>query len=83
MECYFGTSDYVADQRPIPTMVTNGTGVTIHFPSVIGNAYQVECSQDLSVWTPLATVNAAGSTTDYTDAGALLLDRCFYRVVIP
>ncbi len=83
MECYFGTSDYAADQRPIPTLQSQGAEVTIHFPSFPGHAYRVECSQDLALWTPLATVTATASSTDYTDRGALGLNRCFYRVVIP
>ncbi len=83
LECYFGTSDYLADQRPIPTMASSILGVTIHFPTLPGNAYQVECSKDMVLWSPLATITATSTTSSFTDPAALLLERCFYRVVIP
>jgi subtilisin-like proprotein convertase family protein len=82
-ETYFGTSDTDAGQQPVATMSSSGSGITIHFPSVLGNSYRVECSQDLVSWTTLTTVSATGTLTSYTDTTAVSNQRCYYRVIVP
>ncbi|MCB1278964.1 S8 family serine peptidase, partial [Prosthecobacter sp.] len=80
-EAWFGTSDH--DRTSHPQFVLNrSTDTTLQFPSVSGNDYRVEYSDDLIKWTPVI-VTATGSSTTWTDLNALNKTRRFYRVVIP
>lgn len=81
-EAYFGTSDAVADSKPQATAVFGPEGASLSFPSISGNSYRIEHSEDLIFWTP-ETVTATGTTTIYQDPGALGVPRRFYRVAKP
>ena len=81
-EAYFGTSDADIGARPAAALALESEGVRVQFPSVAGNAYRIEHSDDLVTWTPL-TVTASGTTTSWTDTGARGQARRFYRVAIP
>lgn len=83
VEAHFGTSDADANSRPLASLTSGAGGVTIHFPSVDGKTYRVECSTDLVTWNLVATVTATGATSSYTDATALTGQRYYYRVVVP
>ncbi len=81
LETWFGTSD--ADPNSQPQTILNRAATTIlQFPSVSGNDYRIEHSDDLIEWTPVI-VTATGSTTTWTDLNAVNKSRRFYRVVIP
>lgn len=81
-ETYFGTSDADPDAKPAATLALEPGGARLEFPSVAGNAYRIEHSDDLITWTPV-TVTAAGTSTAWTDPAAAGLPRRFYRVAIP
>lgn len=80
-EAWFGTSDSDPNSRPQPVL-SRTTSTTLQFPSVSGNDYRVEYSDDLVKWTPV-TVTATGSSTTWTDLNAVNKIRRFYRVVMP
>ncbi|OYW73938.1 MAG: hypothetical protein B7Z37_19760 [Verrucomicrobia bacterium 12-59-8] len=68
------------------TRNVNGT-VTLTWPTVIGESYQVQFSNDLATWTSLgSSVTAATSSMSWTDDGTLtgtppiLATKRFYRV---
>jgi hypothetical protein len=81
-EAYFGTSDAVANSKPQATVSYGPTGAALSFPSISGNSYRVEHSDDLILWTP-ETVTATGTTTIYQDPGSIGVLRRFYRVGMP
>lgn len=81
-EAYFGTSDQDPGILPRPTMTTPSTDVELQFPSVIGNDYHVEYSDDLVTWERV-TVTATGSLTTWIDTATSGVSKRFYRVVIP
>lgn len=81
-EAYFGTSDSNANSRPQATVSYGPTGAALAFPSIPGNSYRVEHSDDLSHWSPV-TVTATGTSMIYLDPGALSVPRRFYRVGVP
>lgn len=81
IETWFGTSDSSASSQPVFTL-SRGASTALQFPSVSGNDYRVEFSEDLKKWTPVI-VTATGSSTTWTDLNAVNKARRFYRVVIP
>ncbi len=81
LEEWFGTSD--DDSTSLPrTVISRTSGTTLEFPSVSGNDYRVEYSDDLIEWRAVI-VTATGPTTTWTDLNAVKKTRRFYRVVIP
>ena len=82
MEAYFGTSDADANSTPRAAISHDLNGAALEFPSVPGNRYRVESSDDLVHWTSVL-VTATGSTTIYQDPGAVNVPRRFYRVAMP
>jgi hypothetical protein len=62
--------------------LSRGTSTTLQFPTVSGNDYRVEYSDDLKKWTP-TIVTATGASTTWTDLNAVSKTKRFYRVVIP
>lgn len=80
-ETWFGTSENDPNSRPQPVL-SRTTSTTLQFPSVSGNDYRVEYSDDLVKWTPVI-VTATGSSTTWTDLNAVNKTRRFYRVVMP
>ena len=82
MNEFFGTSDSDANSTPRATISHDLTGAALEFPSVPGNSYRVESSDDLVHWTPVM-VTATGSTTIYQDPAAANIPRRFYRVAMP
>ena len=83
LEAWFGTSDDDPDQQPITVFGDSPGLVVLSFPSVAGNSYRVEGSDDLVFWMPLETLTATGPLTSWTDPGAGLLSRRFYKIVVP
>lgn len=81
IEAWFGTSDSSASSQPVLTL-SRGTSTVLQFPSISGNDYRVEYSEDLEKWTPVI-VAATGSSTTWTDLNAQNKVKRFYRVVIP
>lgn len=81
IEAWFGTSDNDAGSQPHPVLSRSST-TTLQFPSVSGNDYLVEYSDDLKTW-KATMVNATGASTTWTDLNAVNKTRRFYRVVIP
>ncbi len=82
IETWFGTSDSSATSLPIFAM-NRGASTTIQFPTISGNDYRVESSDDLQKWIPVSVITATGSSTTWTDLNALNKTKRFYRVVIP
>jgi len=81
LETWFGTSD--ADPHSLPqTVLSRSTSTTLQFPSVSGNDYLLEYSDDLQEWTPVI-VPATGASTTWTDLNVVNKPRRFYRVGIP
>lgn len=81
LETWFGTSD--SDPRSFPqTVLSRTTNTTLQFPSVPGNDYQIEYSDDLQTWTP-DIFTATGTSSIWTDLNAVRKTRRFYRVGIP
>ena len=81
-ETWFGTSDNNAGDFPRPAVSHTLSSTTLQFPSISGQDYRVEYSDDLKTWTPVI-VTAAGSSTTWTDPTAGSKLRRFYRVEIP
>ena len=82
VEAYFGTSDNDSASGPRAVITLGPGGVTLGFPSVNGNSYRVEHSDDLVVWTPV-TITATGAMTTFTDTDAASVTQRFYRVAKP
>ncbi len=82
MEAHFGTSDSDANSKPQPTVSYGPTGAALTFPSISGNRYSIEHSDDLILWSPVI-VTATDTTTSYLDPGAINVPRKFYRVAVP
>jgi subtilisin-like proprotein convertase family protein len=81
LETWFGTSD--ADPRSFPqTVLARSTSTTLQFPSVPGNDYLIEYSDDLKEWTP-NIFTATSTSTTWADLNAVNKTRRFYRVGIP
>ena len=81
MESWFGTSDNDFTSQPF-TSLTRTASASLTFPSVPGNDYLVEFSDDLTDWSAVI-VTATGTTTTWTDLNAVNKPRRFYRVAIP
>jgi hypothetical protein len=81
VEAWFGTSDNDLNSRPL-TSLSRSAATTFTFPSVPGNDYRVEYSDDLVHWFAVL-VTATGTTTTWTDLNAVNKSRRFYRVAIP
>ena len=81
MESWFGTSDASFSSQPT-TSLNRDAGTSITFPSVPGNDYLVEFSDDLIRWSAVL-VTATSSTTTWTDLNAVNKTKRFYRVAIP
>ncbi|MCB1278766.1 putative Ig domain-containing protein, partial [Prosthecobacter sp.] len=81
LESWFGTSD--DDPASLPrTVLSRTTATSLRFPSVSGNDYRIEYSDDLIEWQAVI-VTATGPSTTWTDLNAVKKTRRFYRVVIP
>ncbi|OYW76748.1 MAG: hypothetical protein B7Z37_07515 [Verrucomicrobia bacterium 12-59-8] len=81
IETWFGTSD--SDPRNFPqTVLSRTTSTMLQFPSVPGNDYLIEYSDDLQTWTP-HIFTATGVSSTWTDLNAVKKTRRFYRVGIP
>lgn len=80
-EAWFGTSDSDAGSMPRPAL-NRDNSTTLQFPSVAGNDYLIEYSDDLKTWKAVM-VNGTGASTTWTDLNAVNKTRRFYRVVIP
>lgn len=60
----------------------NGGGIEVRFSTIPGKSYQLECSQNLSSWTPVGTPQlAASSEMSLSDASAPEA-RKFYRASV-
>lgn len=60
----------------------NASGqVTIRIDGATGRLYRVEASNDLSQWTPVATVTNSGTIISFLDPGTLARPWRFYRAV--
>lgn len=81
LESWFGTSDSNFNSQPT-TSLSRTSGTSITFPSVAGNDYLVEFSNDLIHWSAVL-VTATGTTTTWTDLNAANKTQRFYRVAIP
>ncbi|MBK8093927.1 MAG: S8 family serine peptidase [Verrucomicrobiaceae bacterium] len=81
LETYFGTSDSNVNAQP-QTTLSRSTSTVLSFPSVAGNDYRIEYSDDLKKWTPVI-VTATSASTTWTDANAVNKSKRFYRVAIP
>lgn len=81
LETWFGTSDTDPLSQP-QTVLNRAAATTLQFPSVSGNDYRIEYSENLIDWTPVI-VTAISSTTTWTDLNAVNKTRRIYRVVIP
>ncbi len=81
LETYFGTSDNDVSSQPRTTL-SRTSSTTLQFPSVSGNDYRIEYSDDLIKWTSVI-VSATGANTTWTDLNAVNKMRRFYRVGIP
>ena len=75
----FGDNDFTS--QPF-TSLTRTASASLTFPSVPGNDYLVEFSDDLTEWSAVI-VTATGTTTTWTDLNAVNKPRRFYRVAIP
>ena len=81
-EAWFGASDHDPGSWPRVTL-TRDTSTRIQFPSVPGNDYQIQYSDDLMSWKNAAHVTASGTTTTWTDPDAATKSQRYYRVGIP
>jgi subtilisin-like proprotein convertase family protein len=81
IETWFGTSDSSPTSQPAFAL-NRGSSTTLQFPTVSGNDYRVEYSDDLKKWTPVI-ITATGASTTWTDLNAANKTKRFYRVVIP
>ncbi|WP_395752709.1 S8 family serine peptidase [Prosthecobacter sp.] len=82
LETWFGTSDSDRNSYPQTVLSRSLSGTSLTFPSISGNDYRIEYSDDLQKWTPLI-YTATGNPTTWTDPNAANKQRRFYRVVIP
>jgi hypothetical protein len=81
MEAWFGTSDTDGYSSPAPVLSFAGDAASLTFPSVAGNTYLVESSDDLVNWSSVP-VTALDSTTTWLDPGSGAGCR-FFRVTRP
>jgi hypothetical protein len=81
-EAWFGTSDSSNLSIPAPGLSFVSGAPVLTFPSVPGNAYLVEVSDDLSSWSSAGSVTAIGITTPWLDP-APVAGRRFFRVRKP
>lgn len=81
-ETWFGTSDTDPASLPIPTVTRVPEGNRVEFPSVPGNDYRIEFSDDLIKWS--ATLfNATATQSTWIDRNLKTRQKRFYRVLIP
>jgi subtilisin family serine protease len=84
LESWFGTSDEVPTVIPQVTVERAGGLTTLRFPSVAGNEYWIEHSEDLGSWTRYpGTITATGALTTWIDRNAVNKPRRYYRVLLP
>jgi len=84
LEAWFGTSDAESSSLPLTTITRTGGNTVLQFPSVAGNDYRIQYSEDLKDWTTVpGLITATGALTTWTDLNAVNKIRRFYRVVIP
>jgi hypothetical protein len=84
LETWSGTSDSDAAIRPSPVISRSGGNTHLQFPSVAGNDYRIEYSEDLRTWEAFPSlVTATGPLTTWIDRNTANKPRRFYRVVIP
>lgn len=82
VEAWFGTSDSSIDSTPVPVMSTASGTPSISFPSVPGNSYAVESSDDLLTWI-LTPVTAANTTTVWLDSAGPAGRHRYFKVHKP
>jgi hypothetical protein len=82
METWFGTSDSSRQSSPAPRLSLDVNGATLTFPSVAGNAYIIEWSENLTNWTVAEPVTATDSSTSWQEP-ALSATRRYFRVRKP
>lgn len=82
VESWFGTSDTNAAAMPVPAVSRTPSGATVSFPSVSGNSYAVDYSNDLLNWTTVL-VTGSSSSTQWVDPAGPAGARRYYRVRKP
>lgn len=82
LESWFGTSDSNPRDLPRTSLSHSSNSTTLTFPSVSGNDYRIEYSEDLQEWTA-RIFTATGSFSTWSDPNASTKQRRFYRVLIP
>jgi subtilisin-like proprotein convertase family protein len=82
VEEWFGTSDTDPASQPIPRASRTAEGMRLDFPSVPGNDYRIEFSEDLVKWS--ATLfHATNTQSSWIDRNLKTRQKRFYRVLIP
>jgi len=81
-ELRFGTDPNDAGSMFAVSLVGNGAGTEVSFPSVNGRQYRIDYRDDLAAgsWVMLQTVTASGASTAITDTTAPKPAQRFYRV---
>jgi subtilisin-like proprotein convertase family protein len=83
IETWFGTSDADAGDAPSAMLALTGEGAAaISFPSVPGNDYAIDVSDDLVVWST-ESITASAATTTWTDANGADAQRRYFKVRKP
>ena len=82
VESWFGTSDTNAAAMPVPAVSRTPSGATVSFPSVSGNSYALDYSNDLLNWTTVLVTGNPASTLWVDPAGPAGARR-YYRVRKP
>ncbi len=84
LEAWFGTSDQAPTLVPNVRITRSGNTTSLTFPTVAGNDYRIEYSDDLVSWTRYpGTITATGTSTTWIDLNATNKPRRYYRVLIP
>ncbi|RFC48631.1 MAG: Regulatory P domain of the subtilisin-like proprotein convertase/Serine protease, subtilisin family [Verrucomicrobia bacterium] len=84
LESWFGTSDQAPTLVPQVTVQRSGNNTNLQFPSVAGNEYWIEYSENLVTWTRIpGTIIATGPSTTWIDRNATNKPRRYYRVLLP
>jgi hypothetical protein len=84
LESWFGTSDQAPTLVPQVTVQRSGNNTNLQFPSVAGNEYWIEYSENLGTWTRIpGTIIATGPSTTWIDRNATNKPRRYYRVLLP
>jgi subtilisin family serine protease len=82
VEEWFGTSDNDPAVLPIPVATHTPEGIRLDFPSVPGNDYRIEFSEDLVKWSA-TRFEATSNQSSWVDRNLKSRQKRFYRVLIP